>query len=72
MEDIILKKFAESVKKLRTEKGLSQEDLALKANLDRTYIGRIERAERNPSLIVLYKLAIAFDMDLSELLKTIK
>ncbi len=68
MEKDILKKFAERLKELREEKGISQEELALKGNIDRTYIGRIERCDRNPSLMILYKIAIAFEMELSELL----
>jgi len=68
MEDIILQKFSGHLKHLREERKLSQEELALKSNLDRTYIGRIERTERNPTLKVLYKLAIALDMSLPELL----
>ncbi|OGI18694.1 MAG: hypothetical protein A2255_02395 [Candidatus Melainabacteria bacterium RIFOXYA2_FULL_32_9] len=67
MEDKILKQFAKRLKKLREDRALSQEELALKSNLDRTYIGRIERAERNPSLKSLYKIAVALDLSLPEL-----
>ena len=67
MEDEILKKLAQKIKCLREAKGLSQEDLALKAGVDRTYIGRIERAERNPSFKSLHKIASALDIKLSEL-----
>ncbi len=68
MSSDILKLFANRLKKLRTERNLSQEDLALLCNIDRTYIGRIERTERNPSLEVLQKIADGFEISLSELL----
>lgn len=67
MEDELLKKFAERLINLREAKGLTQEQLALKSNLDRTYIGRIERQERNPSLRSLYKISVALNISLSEL-----
>ena len=43
--------FGARVRALRTTKGWSQERLAAEAKLDRTYIGGIERGERNPSLV---------------------
>ena len=47
MEDLILVSFGSYFKSLRVNKGLSQEQLALKADLDRTYISGIERGKRN-------------------------
>lgn len=67
MEDYVLKKFAERLKKLREAKVLSQEELAFKSDLDRTYINRIEKEKRNPSLKSLYKIATALNISLSEL-----
>ena len=59
--------FGRRLRKLRTEKGLSQEALALDCDLDRTYIGGIERGERNVSLINIEKIAVALDVPVREL-----
>ena len=64
----ILEKFGERLKQLRKEKGLSQEQLAEKANLHRTYIGMIERAEKNITLLNIEKIANALDTKISSLL----
>ncbi|MBA7616244.1 hypothetical protein ES703_23540 [subsurface metagenome] len=61
------KQFGERVKDLRLAKGLSQEDLAFKAGMHRTYLGGIERGERNPSLKNIAAIARALDVALPEL-----
>lgn len=66
--DDILRKFANRLIELRKQRNLSQEELALLSGVDRTYIGRIERLERNPSLVVLAKIAKGFNMKIAELL----
>lgn len=63
----ILIAFGEKVRELRKEKGLSQEDLSFKADLHRTYIGMIERAEKNITLINIEKIAKALNVDIKEL-----
>ena len=68
MSSKILIKFAEKLKKLRKERGLSQEALALLCDIDRTYIGRIENMKRNPSLEILNKIAKGLGIRLIELL----
>ena len=60
-------KFGKRLRELRTGKGFSQEKLAEVASLHWTYIGGIERGERNPTLINLEKLARALDKSLPEL-----
>ena len=65
----IKKKFGKKVKFLRTERGWSQEKLALTADLDRTYVPGIEKGERNVSITVIQKIADAFKVDIIELLK---
>ncbi len=68
MSSEILFKFAEKLKRLRKERGLSQEALALVCEIDRTYIGRIENMKRNPSLEILNKIAKGLGIKLTELL----
>ncbi len=63
----ILVKFGKRVQQLRAEAKLSQEDLADKAGLHRTYIGMIERAEKNLTLCNIEKLAKAFGITLPDL-----
>ncbi|MCP2214416.1 helix-turn-helix domain-containing protein [Bradyrhizobium diazoefficiens] len=55
----IVEALAEAVKKARKGLGLSQEDLALEAGLDRTYVSQVERGTRNCTIIVLARLARA-------------
>ena len=65
----ILIKFGNRVREIRKEKNLSQEELSFKADLHRTYIGMIERAEKNITLINIDKIAKALDVEIKELLK---
>ena len=59
--------FGKRVRELRTAKGLSQEALALACDLDRTYIGGIERGERNVSLINIEKISAGLGVPVREL-----
>ena len=63
----ITKKFANKLKAIREERNLSQEDLALLCGIDRTYIGRIERLERKPTIVILEKIANGLGIKLKEL-----
>ncbi len=65
----ILIKFGEKVRDLRKERKLSQEQLAHVANVHRTYIGMIERAEKNITLLNIEKIATALGVSVDELLK---
>lgn len=62
MERRILSHFGSQVKKLRKAKGWSQEELGIRAKLHRTYIGSIERSERNISLLNIERIAKAFQL----------
>lgn len=67
MAEKLLKDFGERLRSLRTGTGLSQEDLAAEAGLHRTYLGGIERGERNPTLRNLYAISQALGVTLSAL-----
>lgn len=60
--------LAENVRRLRKEVGLSQEALALSADVDRTYVSQIERGIGNPSLLILCRLCDVLEVDVRELL----
>jgi transcriptional regulator with XRE-family HTH domain len=60
--------FGRALRQLRDAQGLSQEQLGYKAGLHRNYIGGVERAELNPTLTSIVKLARALGMQPSELL----
>ena len=62
-----LERFAERVRFLREEQDISQEKLAERAGLHRTYIGVVERLERNPSLSCIDKIANGLGVDVKEL-----
>ena len=63
----ILIRFGERVREERLKKGLSQEDLAFRADLHRTDIGMIERAEKNITLINICKICDALEIPLKEI-----
>lgn len=69
MKSTILKKFGCEVRKLRKAKGWSQEEFARRAKLHRTYIGSIERSERNVSLLNIERIARALNIQAKDLLK---
>lgn len=68
-EQKIKKEFGDRVRSIRKNKGLSQEALALKCELDRTYIGSVERGERNVSLLNICKIAAALGVSPRELME---
>ena len=68
--DDILAQFGKRVRELRLKKGISsQMEFALKTGLDRTYIGGIERGERNVALKNIEKIAAALDITVESLFK---
>ena len=67
----ILTDFGHRLKAIRTERGLTQEKLAELSGLHRTYVGAVERGERNISLKNIHALALALDVPLSELFKNL-
>ncbi len=69
MDEHILKSFGLHLKAIRQSQKISQEALAAKADLDRTYISGIERGLRNVSLLNIARLANALNVPLSELMQ---
>jgi len=63
----VQQKFGNRVRKLRKSKGWSQEEFADECGLHRTYIGAIERGERNVSLNNIHEIAKALDISVKEL-----
>lgn len=64
----LLKQFGDNIKKKRKELDLTQEELADKASIERSYMGTIERGERNPTLLKVYRIARALAISIKELL----
>lgn len=64
---MIQKQFGQTVRELRLARGLSQEELAFKAGVHRTYLGSIERGERNPALKNIAAIAEALEVSLPQL-----
>lgn len=60
-------KTGQLIRYYREMKGLSQEDLAFESGLHRTYIGQVERAEKNVTIKSLEKIAQALDLDIRDL-----
>jgi len=60
--------FARNVRRSRQKKGMTQEKLAFEAEIDLTYVGGIERGKRNPSLLVMGRIASALSVPLAKLL----
>ncbi len=69
MENRLLEVFGERVRYFRKKQGLSQEKLAEKAGLHRTYIGMIERGEKNITLLNIFKISSALGIEIECLFK---
>lgn len=61
-------KLGRNVRRLRQQRDLTQEQLAFDAQIDLTYVGGIERGKRNPSLLVMARIAKALSVPLTKLL----
>ncbi len=68
----IYKQLGARIRYLRQQKNQSIEDLALDAEINRNYLGDLERGSRNPTLLILNKIAKALEVDLATLLEGIK
>lgn len=72
MRDKQLTDFGMAIRELRKEKGLSQEAFADLAGVDRSYMGHIERGEKNITLTKIHQLAAALEMSVSAIFERIK
>lgn len=66
-----LKKLGQQIRETRKQKGFSQEELAFKAGVDRSYFGGIERGERNIGFLTLVKIAQSLNCDIAKFTKGI-
>lgn len=64
---IFAKNFGQRVVELRKKQGLTQEELADKAEIERSYMGAIERGERNPTLVKIFQLSKALEIEVSKI-----
>jgi transcriptional regulator with XRE-family HTH domain len=67
LEEDIRARFGRRLRALRRKRGLSQEELAFRAGLHRTYVSSVERGERNVALINVERLARALEIDMRDL-----
>ena len=65
----VRKRVGVNLKRLRRDSGLSQEGLAFESGLHRTYISGVERGVRNPTVLVLEKIAVALKVPAAKLLE---
>ncbi len=68
LDQLLIEEFGKRIRQLRTERKLSQEELSFRTGFHRTYIGMVERGERNISLSNVGVFAKTFEMSVSELL----
>ena len=68
----ILTQLGMRIRYLRKQKGLSQLELSLEAEVNKNYISDLERGRRNPSILLLEKICRALDIDLATLFKGIQ
>lgn len=68
----ILRVFGKRVREARLELGISQEELAFRAGLHRTYLGAVERGERNVSLVNIHKISVGLSVSLGDLFQEVK
>lgn len=58
-----------AIREVRLSKGISQEKLALLSEVDRSYVGRVERGDNNVAVLTLARLAVALDLTVAKLMQ---
>lgn len=64
--------LGDAIRKARLKQGLTQEDLALAADVDRGYLGRVERGDNNVAVLTLLKIAQALGVSIKDIMKEAK
>ncbi len=72
MDYDINKHFGKQIAQYRKDKGITQDELAFKCGMHRTYIGAIERGEKSPTLNTIYKLSIGLNIKISDIWEALK
>ena len=67
-QDPVLVALGEAIRRVRLEKGISQEKLALLAEVDRSYVGRVERGDNNVAVLTLSRLTQALDVSMADIM----
>lgn len=67
-QDPVLVALGNAIRRVRQSKNISQEKLALMAEVDRSYVGRVERGDNNVAVLTLHKLALALGISMTTLL----
>lgn len=67
----VYKKLGENIRKARKQRKISQEELAFRISSARNYVGCIERAEKAPSIAMVFEIASALDLNVEDLFKQI-
>jgi transcriptional regulator with XRE-family HTH domain len=68
-QDPVLVALGDAIRRIRIAKGISQEKLALLAEVDRSYVGRVERGDNNVAVLTLARLAKALGISLRDLME---
>ncbi len=69
-QDKVLIAFGAAVRQIRKENDISQEELALKCDIDRSYMGSIERGQQNSGLLHIARIAKALNISIADLMAT--
>ena len=72
MQDELLQNFGKTIRRLRTDRGISQERFGDMCDLHRTYVSDVELGKRNVSLENIWKMALALDTRLSDLFEEVE
>ncbi|MBU0621082.1 MAG: helix-turn-helix domain-containing protein [Gammaproteobacteria bacterium] len=67
-QDPVLVALGEAIRRIRLSKAISQEKLALLAEVDRSYVGRVERGDNNVAVLTLARLVRALDVSIAQLM----